>query len=73
LSAKKVIQSYLPPVREKSSKGDGGNKILPIVLQNIKTEVFKKCDKQTEKNLENKLLKLSDQDIIPVSLKKYFI
>jgi len=70
LSAKKVIQNYLPPVRGKSLKGDGGNKKLPFILQNIRDEVLEKCDDSTEKKLENKLLKISEEDIIPKEFKK---
>ncbi len=59
LSAKKVIQKYW----------EG----LPIVLQNIKSEVLKKCDLEGEKKLETKLLKIGEEDIIPQSFRKYLI
>jgi len=28
-----------------------------VILENIKTDILKKCDKNIEKDLENKLLK----------------
>jgi len=58
LSAKKIIK--------KNKQGD----LAPCILKNIKSDVLKKCNEKTEKKLENKLSKISNEDIIPKRFKK---
>ena len=45
----------------------------PYILQIFKKEVLKKLDENYLKNLEKKLLKVYDDDIIPLNFKKYLI
>ena len=43
---------------------------LPQVLINIQKEIEERCDSETEKKLEKKLLTLSNEDIIPTDFKQ---
>ncbi|MDQ7008887.1 MAG: hypothetical protein Q9M94_01190 [Candidatus Gracilibacteria bacterium] len=54
LSAKKTIK-----------KGFSGK-----ILENLKQDIFNKCDEKTEENLEKKLLKTSGEDNIPDTFSK---
>ena len=43
---------------------------LPIVLDNLQKEVETKCNWEIEEKLENKLLVISNEDIIPTDFKE---
>jgi hypothetical protein len=55
LSAKKVIKN---------------KNIFWIILDNLKEEILEKCDDETEKKLEEKLLKIEWGNSIPESFSK---